>query len=148
MEKNKKKTFFLNQPEYAGGGRALSKFIYEQLKYPQAAFDQGIEGQVYIEYDIDFKGNVVDTRVLQGIGHGCDEEACRVVRLLKFEVGKNRGVRVLFHKKVTIQFKKPAVQAAPMPAPPINIQYNITPAEASVTETTPKETVYSYTIRL
>ena len=29
MEKDKKKTLFIHQPEYAGGPKALTKFIYE-----------------------------------------------------------------------------------------------------------------------
>jgi protein TonB len=93
----KKPKHFLKQPEYPGGPKAMSKFIYENLRYPKPALEAGKEGVVLVEYDINHEGRVVDTRVLQSIGHGCDEEAERVVRLLKFDVGKNRGVKVVFH---------------------------------------------------
>lgn len=151
MEKDKKKTLFIHQPEYAGGPKALTKFIYENLRYPQEALEAGIEGMVVIDYDIDHKGNVTAARVLQGIGHGCDEEACRVVRLLKFDVPKNRGVRVLFHKKAKIQFKRPAAPAAPQPsvAPPMQVTYTVTPsAPAKEEPPKPATTTYSYTIQL
>jgi protein TonB len=148
MEKDKKKTVFIHQPEYQGGPKALTKFIYENLRYPQAALEAGVEGMVVIDYDIDHQGNVTATRVLQGIGHGCDEEACRVVRLLRFDVPKNRGLRVLFHKKARIQFKKPAQQAAaPAPAQ-MQVTYTVTaPAPAEMPEEKPA-TTYHYTIQL
>jgi TonB family protein len=151
MEKNKKKTHFLQQPEYKGGSKALTTFLYSELKYPKLALEAGIEGQVYIEYDIDYKGNVVETRVLQGLGYGCDEEACRVVKMLKFDVGKNRGVRVLFHKKINVYFKKPVPEPAPVPASPavLQVQYQITPVAPAPTpaQEEKKEPVYQYTIR-
>jgi protein TonB len=119
MEREKKPKHFIQQPQYPGGSKELTKFIYSQLRYPKAALEAKLEGTVLIEYDIDYKGNVVDTRVLQSLGMGCDEEACRVLRLLKFSVGRNRGVRVLFHKKIPIKFKLPVQtkQVAPTPQP-------------------------------
>lgn len=155
MEKDKK-TRFVNQPEFPGGPKALTKFIYENLRYPETAFREGVEGTVVVEYDIDHKGAVVDTRILQGLGHGCDEEAARVVRLLKFDVARNRGLRVLFHKKAYIQFKKPAPKPAPQPvAPAATVQYQYVVTTPAPTPQTPKEekpappaTTYTYTIKL
>lgn len=145
------KTKFINHPEYPGGPKALTTFIYQQLKYPDLALASGIEGVVLVEYDIDYKGRVVDARVLQGLGHGCDEEALRVVRLLKFDVPANRGMKVLFHKKVNIQFKRPVVQAPPAEAgvtQQVQLTYTITPTPPPV-EVEPERAVqetYSYTV--
>ncbi|MCB0534652.1 MAG: energy transducer TonB [Lewinellaceae bacterium] len=157
MEREKRPKHFIQQPEYPGGPKELTKFIYQNLRYPAAAVAAKIEGTVYIEYDIDYKGNVVDTRVLQGLGHGCDEEAARVLRLLKFSVGRNRGVRVLFHKKANIKFKLP-VQAkanAQAPAPPGNVvqytyQYSTQKSAEPAAEKAPEKsgTTYSYTITI
>ena len=144
MEREKKPKHFIQQPEFDGGPKELTKFIYSNLRYPQAALNAKIEGTVVVEYDIDYKGNVVDTRVLQGLGHGCDEEAVRVVRLLKFIVGRNRGVRVLFHKKAHIRFKIPAAVPAPAHQPgsmQVNYVYTTTPAPAAEQ---PKTNTYSY----
>lgn len=153
MEKDKKKPLFIHQPEYKGGPKALTQFIYAHLRYPAAALEPGVEGMVLVDYDIDYKGNVVATRVLQGVGHGCDEEACRVVRLLKFDVPKNRGVRVLFHKKARIQFKKPApvaqLAAPDSPSAALQVSYSLTPVETPAeTVAENKKEVYSYTIQL
>lgn len=145
------KTKFINHPEFPGGPKALTTFIYQQLKYPDLALASGIEGTVLIEYDIDYKGRVVDARVLQGLGHGCDEEALRVVRLLKFDVPANRGLKVLFHKKVNIQFKRPVVQAPPAEAgvtQSLQLTYTLapTPPVADVEADKPAGETYSYTI--
>ena len=149
MEKDKKKPLFIHQPEYAGGPKALSKFIQENLRYPESALEAGAEGTVLVEYDIDYQGNVVATRVLQGVGGGCDEEACRVVRLLKFDVPKNRGLKVLFHKKARIQFKKPVEQPVPMQQAPMQVNYTLTasPPPAESPEEKPAPSTYHYTIQ-
>ena len=146
MEKDKKKTKFIHQPEYPGGPKELTKFIYAHLRYPQAAFDAGVEGTVLVEYDIDYQGNVFATRVLHSVGSGCDEEASRVVRLLKFDVPKNRGVHVVFHQKARVQFKKPQ----PQPAPEMQVSYTVSNAPEPAKKETPKEggVTYTYTINL
>jgi len=146
MEKDKKKTFFIRQPEYPGGPKALTKFIYENLRYPPAALETGVEGTVLVEYDIDYQGNVVVARAVQGLGAGCDEEACRVVRLLKFDVPKNRGVKVLFHKKARVQFKKPKQQAAAAQGG-MQVIYTVTSSSPAEKPEEKPATTYSYTIQ-
>lgn len=128
----------------------MTKFIYAHLRYPREAFEAGIEGTVYVEYDIDYQGNVVATRVLQGINEACDEEACRVVRLLKFDVERNRGIHVLFHQKVKVQFKKPKETPAPSPGPQQQMQvaYTVTTSAPPKQEEKPAEVTYSYTLKL
>lgn len=146
-----KKTVFIHQPQFKGGPKELTKFIYSNLRYPKDAFEAGIEGTVYLEYDIDYLGNVVATRVLQGLGHGCDEEAIRVVQLMKFDVERNRGVHVLFHQKVKVQFKMPkqAPVKAPVPQVQMQVAYTVTPTQpAPKAEEKPAEVIYNYTVRL
>jgi len=151
MEREKKPKHFIQQPEFPGGPKELTKFIYANLRYPAAAVEAKTEGTVMVEYDIDYKGNVVDTRVLQPLGNGCDEEAVRVVRLLKFIVGKNRGMRVLFHKKAQIRFKLPAQAKVSAPAPQntgsMQVNYVYTTSTPEPVEK-PKTNTYSYTVTM
>ena len=153
MEKDRKKPVFIRQPEYAGGPKALSKFLYEQLRYPKLAFEAKVQGTVLVEYDIDYQGVVIDTRVVQGLGHGCDEEAARVVRMLKFDVPKNRGMRVVFHQKARIEFRMPKAVPLPDPAPQQNvpagqmqINYVFTTEKPAAAPEKKVENVFSYTI--
>ena len=152
MEKDKKKPRFIRQPEYPGGPKAISQFIYDHLRYPAAALEANVEGTVVLDYDIDYQGNVIATRTLQGIGHGCDEEACRLARLLKFDVPTNRNMKVTFHQKLRVQFKKPPVQAPanePLAASTMQVHYTVTPVPPAPTAPAdkPVEQVYSYTVQ-
>lgn len=122
MKKEAKDKHFIKRPIYEGGPQAMKKFIGENLRYPSEALENNIEGTVYVRYDIDAKGHVTDAKVVKGIGHGCDEEALRLAKLLEFEVPKNRGVRVIFHNNIQIHFKLPKHQ--PAPAATTTIQYN------------------------
>ncbi len=152
MEKEKKAKHFIQQPEFPGGPKELTKFIYANLRYPEAALEAHIEGTVIVEYDIDYRGNVVETRLLQGLGFGCDEEATRIVRLLKFIVGRNRGVKVVFHQKARIRFKMPAPASKTSPAPlPAAVQVNyVYTAAAKAPEPAPRpeSKSYSYTLTI
>lgn len=122
MKKERKDKHFIKKPRYPGGPRALKAFISQHLRYPDEARKHGVEGTVTVRYTIDQKGQVVDARIIAGLGHGCDEEAIRVVKLLRFDVPKN-PVRVLFHKTIHIHFhpKKPATVHT-------TVQYELKPA--------------------
>jgi protein TonB len=108
MEHHHKKRF-LNLPKYPGGSAAFKTFITENLRYPDAAMVAKVEGSVIVEYDISDDGVVLNPHVLKGLGYGCDEEAVRLIGLLRFEKVKNRGVRVKMTTKTTIHFRLPGV---------------------------------------
>jgi TonB family protein len=106
MKKNSRKPeSFITNPVYPGGKKALNDFVTSNLKYPEEALKNKIEGSVSLEYDVNVFGDVIATRVLHGIGYGCDEEACRIVSLLKFPKHKYKGLFVVFHLKINIHFK-------------------------------------------
>jgi TonB family protein len=109
MSEHHKKKHFLNLPKYIGGSEAFKIFIAENLHYPESAIEAKIEGSVIVEYDISDDGLVYNPHVLKGLGYGCDEEAMRVISLLRFEKVKNRGVRVKMTTKTTIHFRLPGV---------------------------------------
>ncbi|MBK8505428.1 MAG: energy transducer TonB [Saprospiraceae bacterium] len=107
MKKELKDKHFLGKPVYSGGTKSMQNFLRDNKVYPKEALDLGIEGTVSIRYTIDYKGKVIQVKILSGIGHGCDEEAERIVRLLKFEVPKTRKIKVQYQKTVHIHFRKP-----------------------------------------
>ncbi|MFT4760070.1 MAG: TonB family protein [Paraglaciecola sp.] len=111
MQKERKSKHFLAKPSYPGGPKALKVFISENIKYPTEALAAKIEGSVTLKYSMDNKGKVISARVISGLSHGCNEEAIRLVKLLKFTEARNRGVRAIFHKDVTIHFRLPKEKA-------------------------------------
>ena len=79
--------------------------IQKKIIYPEIAKRAGIEGKVYIQAFIDEKGDVVKTKILKGIGSGCDEAAMEAVGKTKFTPGKLRGKLVKVQEVVPIVFK-------------------------------------------
>jgi protein TonB len=106
MDHHKEKKF-LNLPKYPGGKVAFQEFIRKNLRYPKEALEKKIEGSVHIHYRVDGLGKVIEVNVTKSLGHGCDEEAIRVVKLLKYQKAKNRGLRVTAGMRTKINFKLP-----------------------------------------
>lgn len=117
MTEHHKKKKFLELPRYGGGNEEFKKFIASNLRYPKEALEAGIEGKVLVEYEIDDNGFVHNPRVVRGLGYGCDEEAVRVVSLLRFKKVKNRGVRVRVNTKTNIIFRLPKTSISYSMAP-------------------------------
>jgi len=105
MAKNRPK--YVSRPVYPGGVAAMKKFVAANLKYPPAAIKAKAEGTVVVRYGLNYTGKVTDVKVKKGIGHGCDEEAMRVVKLMKFTVPQSSKKKVRIHQDVSIHFKLP-----------------------------------------
>ncbi len=155
MYKEKKGKHFIKQAVYKGGMKAMKAFIKEQLTYPKQALSEKIEGSVYLKYTVNHKGKVIETKVISSLGYGCDEEAVRIVKMLEFEVPKNRGVKVLYHKNIQIHFRLPKKKARPKTPPPqvkpespepMQIRYHITPAKSKNKGEQDGKTGYTYTV--
>ncbi len=105
MKKKFKSEKLILQPIYPGGNAALNKFIQENLKYPNEAISNHIEGAVAVDYNVNIFGKVIAAKIKHGIGYGCDEEALRLVKLLQFGKKKYKGLHVVFHKSLIINFR-------------------------------------------
>jgi TonB family protein len=146
MHKPSKDKHFIKQPWFEGGPKAMKQFVAENLRYPKEALEQRLEGTVSVRYDIDHEGNVIDAKIIgHGLGHGCDEEAIRLVRSMKFKVDKPRGLRVIYHNTIQIHFKLPQVVEQPVQAQmQLNYQTTSTPRTPSTQEKKPGS--YSYDV--
>lgn len=128
MKKEKKGQHFIKKPYYEGGMSAMKVFIKQNLSYPEKAKAKKVEGTVYVRYTINYKGKVIDTKIISGIGYGCDEEAIRLVKLLEFNVPRNRNLKAVFHKSLQIHFRLPIEKVPPAKAvpPTSGLQYHYT----------------------
>lgn len=128
MKKERKPNQFIHKPIFEGGPQALKEFIKNNLTYPKQALQEKIEGTVHIRYSINYKGEVISSRIISGIGYGCDEEAARLVSMLTFRVPKNRNLRVVFHKTLHVHFRLPtAGQAGKEGSKAATFAYQYTP---------------------
>ena len=129
MKKKVKPESFIQQPKYPGGKKALDEFIRSNMQYPEEALKHRIEGSVTVKYDVDTVGNVSDAAIAHGIGWGCDEEALRLVNLLRYEKKKYHGMRVTFHQTIVIHFRLPGGKIKPQQQE-VRIQYQYTEKNA------------------
>lgn len=83
-------------PSYPGGEAALEKFVEDNLQYPQDAIDNGIEGKVVVQFDVDEKGNLSHAVIVsEKLGDGLEDEALRIVKEMpKWNPGQMKGKNV------------------------------------------------------
>ncbi len=150
MQKEKKEKHFVRRPAYPGGPKAMREFLKQHLRYPEEAMRNGIEGTVAIRYEVDYKGNVADVEILTSVGYGCDEEAIRLARLLKFDVPPTRGLKVTFHNTLKVHFHLPKTNAQTIPPPQLQYNYVSSSIQPDKEDNGPKVNPgsYSYTITI
>ena len=124
-EDKKKKKKFLEKPQYPGGAKALREFVKAHLQYPQDAMEQRIEGVVTIGYQVNDDGFVENPTVIKSLCPSCNEEAIRLVQMLRYDKARNRGIRLKVNCKLNINF-----HLAPTPAPTSGtISYTLQPTK-------------------
>ncbi|MFP4365781.1 MAG: energy transducer TonB [Bacteroidales bacterium] len=101
-EEEEAEIFFIveDMPDFQGGGQdAFRTYIAENLRYPQIAAENGIQGRVFVQFVVNEDGTVSDATVVRGVDPSLDREAVRVVMSSpKWTPGQQRGepVRVAF----------------------------------------------------
>lgn len=70
-------------PTYKAGETALQRLLRSQVRYPQDASANGIQGTVLVTARIDKEGKIVDVSLTRGVDPLLDAEALRVVKLLE-----------------------------------------------------------------
>lgn len=78
-------------PMYQKGNYALMDFIKENLEYPRQAQLSNLQGTVVLRFVVEPSGLVTNVGVEKGIGGGCDQEALRVLQLIKWYPAKNEN---------------------------------------------------------
>ena len=97
------KPMFLGSPDPA---TFLEKWVYQYLKYPKYALENGIQGRVLVSFTIDEKGEVTDVRITRGVHESLDAEALRVVSASpKWRPGRRAGKKVKVAMTAAIDFR-------------------------------------------
>lgn len=95
-------TIVEEMPSFPGGEEKMLEYIAKNIKYPPVARENNITGRVYVSFVVDKDGKIKDSKVLRGIGGGCDEEALRVVKSMPdWKAGRQNG------RSVQVQFNLP-----------------------------------------
>jgi len=79
-------------PIFPGGEQKLLDYIYKNLKYPESAIKNNIQGKVIVRFLVTKTGRVDSVDVVRPLYPVCDREAVRVIRTFpKFIPGKQEG---------------------------------------------------------
>ena len=70
-------------PTYKGGTPAMTTFIKNNLKYPDNAKRNGIQGRAIVRFIVTREGNLVGSEVINDVDSSLAEEAIRVVNLMQ-----------------------------------------------------------------
>ena len=85
--------------EFPGGMVAFSKFLSQNVRYPESALQNDIQGRVIIRIVVEKDGNISDKTVHLGVDPNLDKEALRVAGKLpafKPAIKDGRPVRSYF----------------------------------------------------
>ena len=93
-------------PEYPGGMPALIEFLQTNMKYPEDAQKQKVEGRVMVMFVVEKDGSITDVKVARNVFPSLDEEAVRVVNAMpKWTPGKEKGKPVRVQYTLPISFR-------------------------------------------
>jgi protein TonB len=100
---------FLNvqeMPEFQGGEARMYKYISEHTRYPFIAYENNIQGKVFVRFCVTAQGTVEQVSILKGVDPDLDAEAMRVVKTFPpFKPGKQDGRPVPVWYIVPITFQ-------------------------------------------
>lgn len=96
-----------NMPSYPGGISQMRAFIQNNLRYPEDAIKDGIQGRVILSFIVEKDGSLTDIKVVRSVSPSLDKEAIRIVKSMpKWIPGKQNGRSVRVKYIIPINFKK------------------------------------------
>ena len=108
-EKPKEEEIFVaveQQAEFPGGQAALMKWLSNNIRYPEAAQQNDIQGRVVVKFVVEKDGSIGHAEIARGVDKDLDREALRVVnKMPKWQPGKNNGVAVRSYFNLPVTFR-------------------------------------------
>lgn len=96
-------------PSFKGGNEALAEFMSANLKYPELAKRQGVEGTVILAYTITKNGEIIDIKVAKSVNKELDKEAVRLAKSMPqwtpaMQDGKAKNIKYQLPVKFELTF--------------------------------------------
>ena len=93
-------------PQFPGGPAALMEYLSKNVRYPEEAYKNGIQGRVIATFVIEKDGSITEARVVKSVDSQIDAEALRVVNSMPNWIpGRQNGEPVRVKYTVPITFK-------------------------------------------
>ena len=67
-------------PEYPGGTTSLYSFLAKNIKYPEVARKNNVQGKVMLAFYVEEDGALSNVEVIKGLSKETDAEALRVMK--------------------------------------------------------------------
>ncbi len=91
----------------------MMAYIQSELKYPEEAKNNNIQGTAVISFQVDENGNLSDFVIRKKIGMGCEEEALRIVKKMAElyptwtpSTWQGKNVKTRFNVPIRFKLKK------------------------------------------
>ncbi|WP_455657539.1 M56 family metallopeptidase [Phocaeicola sp.] len=93
-------------PEFPGGMKEMLKFLQENVKYPENAMKNNVQGRVIVQFVVEKDGTPTEFKVARSVDPDLDAEALRVLQTMpKWKPGMQRGKIVRVKFTVPVSFK-------------------------------------------
>ena len=93
-------------PSFPGGEQSMQTWLKNNLRYPAAAANNGIQGRVIVQCIIEKDGSVTIDKVSRGVDPQLDQEALRLIKAMpKWNPGQKDGFAVRTKRMIIVPFK-------------------------------------------
>lgn len=92
-------------PSFNGGTSAFGRYLSQNIRYPDRAKQNNVQGQVIVSFVIENDGRLTDIKILKNVSYDIDAEAYRVMNESpKWNPGLQHGVPVRVAYTMPINF--------------------------------------------
>jgi len=92
-------------PQFAGGSDALNHYLNTQLRYPEIARIQNVQGRVYVSFVVTRTGKISQIRRLNSLSPETNAEAERLIAAMSAWIpGKHAGRKVNVCQTLAVTF--------------------------------------------
>lgn len=93
-------------PQFPGGQIAMLQYLMKNIKYPEQAVKEGIQGRVTVRFIVEKDGSISDVKPVLSVHPLLNKEAVRVVESMpKWTPGKHNGKPVRVRFNLPVMFK-------------------------------------------
>ena len=93
-------------PQFPGGQIAMLQYLMKNIKYPEQAVKEGIQGRVTVRFIVEKDGSISDVKPVLSVHPLLNKEAVRVVESMpKWTPGKQNGKPVRVRYNLPVMFK-------------------------------------------
>jgi len=96
------------QPAYPGGIEKFYAFIKQEIKYPDVARKNKIQGKVFASFIVEKNGSLTNIQITRSLSSETDAEALRVLKKSpRWEPALLNGIPVRVKYNINVNFKVP-----------------------------------------